>query len=62
VVELRRCTNAQKDGVRQIRRLVQEQVEGPLAAFLLATGKKTACVQGVVEEGELRFSFASPVK
>jgi len=62
VVELLQCKNAQKDGARQIRRLVQEQVEGPLAAFLLATGKKTACVQGVVEEGELRFSFASPVK
>ena len=33
-----------------------------LAAFLLANSKKNACVQGVVQEGELHFSFASLLK
>jgi ATP-dependent Clp protease ATP-binding subunit ClpA len=58
VVRLLRCKASAKDGARQIRRLVQEQVEGPLAAFLLTSGKKAACVQGAVEDGKLRFQFA----
>ena len=62
VVGLLQCKSAPKDGARQLRRLVQEQVEGPLAAFLLANGKKNLSVQGKVEEGELRFSFASVLK
>ena len=62
VVELLQCKNAQKDGARQIRRLVQEQVEGPLAEFLLRNARKSVCVQGTVENGRLQFSFAAPVK
>ena len=62
VVSLLRCKPAAKDGARQVRRLVQEQVEGPLAAFLLTSGRKTACVQGTVEEGKLRFRFAPTLK
>ena len=44
-----------KDGARQLRRLVQEQVEGPLALHLLQTGKKTARIRGYLEEDGLRF-------
>ena len=62
VVDILQYKNTQKDGARQIRRLVQEQVEGPLATFLLTNGKKNACVQGTVEEGKLRFSYASLFK
>ncbi len=62
VVELLQCKNPQKDGARQIRRLVQEQVEGPLAAFLLCSGKKNLCVQGIVEEGVLRFQSGTLAK
>ena len=43
-------------GARQLRRVVQEQVEGPLAAFLLRWGKKTGKVCGVWEGDALRFS------
>ena len=62
VVDILQYKNTQKDGARQIRRLVQEQVEGPLATFLLTNGKRNACVQGTVEEGKLRFSYASLFK
>ena len=44
-----------KNGARQIRRLVQEQAEGPLALFLLKTGKKITKVKGKLENGELTF-------
>ena len=62
VVGMLQYKNAQKDGARQIRRLVQEQVEGPLTTFLLTNGKKNACVQGTVEEGKLRFSYAPSLR
>ena len=62
VVGLLQCKTSAKDGARQIRRLVQEQVEGPLAAFLLSTPKKAACVNGVVEEGKLQFYWGSLLK
>ena len=62
VVGMLQCKAAPKDGARQLRRLVQDQVEGPLAAFLLLSGKKNACVQGTVEAGELRFSLAPSMK
>ena len=62
VVGLLQCKVAPKDGARQIRRLVQEQVEGPLAEFLLANSKKNASIQGNVREGELQFSFAALLK
>ena len=62
VVNLLKCKTSPKDGARQIRRLVQEQVEGPLAAFLLTNSKKNATVQGTVRDGQLQFSFASILK
>ena len=42
-------------GARQIRRQVQEQVEGPLAAYLLSCAKKPAKIKGKLEEGKLIF-------
>ncbi len=47
------CKNV--DGARQLRRLVQEQVEGPLAEAILRGTKKTAKIQGVMEGDILRF-------
>lgn len=48
-----RCT--QKSGARQLRRLVQEQVEGPLAVFLLKCSKKPAKIKARMDNGVLRF-------
>ena len=45
----------QQSGARQIRRLVQERVEGPLAMYLLKCGKKTGKIKIKVEEGKLIF-------
>ena len=42
-------------GARQLRRTVQEQVEGPLAVFLLKCGKKPGKVKGRWENGGIRF-------
>ena len=44
-----------KDGARQIRRLVQTEVEGPLASYLLRCGKKPARVKPKWEDGKLFF-------
>jgi len=44
-----------KDGARQLRRMVQEQVEGPLAEYLLKNNRKTAKIRGVLENGQLCF-------
>ncbi len=53
-----RCKSNTKGGARQLRRLVQEQVEGPLAVFLLKSGKKHTKVFGRVEDGQLQFQDA----
>ncbi|MBE6983308.1 MAG: ATP-dependent Clp protease ATP-binding subunit [Ruminococcaceae bacterium] len=42
-------------GARQIRHLVQEKVEGPLAAYLLRCGKKPVKILGKLTEGVLSF-------
>ncbi len=42
-------------GARQIRRVVQEQVEGPLAAFLLRCSGKPRQVTAVQGNGEISF-------
>jgi len=42
-------------GARQIRKIVQEQVEGPLAAHLLECTKKPAKIRGKLENGKLIF-------
>ena len=46
-----------KGGARQVRRVVQEQVEGPLAVFLLRNGKKNLKVKGILENGSLQFQI-----
>ena len=42
-------------GARHIRRLVQEQVEGPLAVYLLKCAKKPAKIKSRLEDGNLVF-------
>ncbi len=44
-----------KEGARQMRRIVQEQVEGPLAECLLKNSRKAQKVKGVWENGQLLF-------
>ena len=44
-----------KDGARGLRRLVQEQVEGPLAAFLLEAPGKTVVVRGELRKDGVVF-------
>ena len=48
------CSNP-KAGARHIRRQVQEQVEGPLAAYLLHCTKKPTRIRAKLENGVLRF-------
>jgi ATP-dependent Clp protease ATP-binding subunit ClpA len=49
----RRCMA--KGGARALRRLVQEEVEGPLASFLLETGNCKAQILGNLVNGQLCF-------
>ena len=42
-------------GARQIRRLIQERVESPLAVFLLQCGKKPARIRAELDKDTLRF-------
>ncbi len=49
-----RCKKA--DGARQLRRLVQEEVEGPLAQLLLKWEKKPGRILGEIREGNLEFT------
>ena len=51
-----KCKNTNKSGARQLRRLVQEQVEGPLAVFLLRSGKKPGKIQAELHDGQLQFN------
>ena len=44
-----------KGGARQLRRMVQERVEGPLAAFLLQCSRKPAKVDGFWDGDQLCF-------
>ena len=44
-----------KGGARQLRRMVQEQVEGPLAAFLLQCSRRPARVKGMLVEDIMVF-------
>ncbi|HIT33823.1 MAG TPA: ATP-dependent Clp protease ATP-binding subunit [Candidatus Faecousia intestinigallinarum] len=44
-----------KDGARHLRRLVQDQVEGPLALYLLQSGKSHLRLRAKLEDGKLRF-------
>ncbi len=49
----RRCV--QKEGARCLRRLVQEEVEGPLAVLLLKNGKRLSKIRGSYKDGVLQF-------
>ena len=42
-------------GARSLRRLVQEKVEGPLAVYLLHSGRKPAKIKAKLESGEVVF-------
>ena len=44
-----------RGGARQLRRMVQEQVEGPLAAFLLQSGRKPTRIKGSWDGENLTF-------
>ena len=44
-----------KGGARQLRRMVQEQVEGPLALYLLQCSRRPAKVKGRMEEDRVCF-------
>ena len=46
-----------KSGARQLRKLVQSQVEGPLSAFLLGCSRRPGKVKGVLEGENLRFQI-----
>ncbi len=48
-------TIPKQGGARQLRRLVQEQVEGPLSVFLLKSGKKVTKIKSRWENGALQF-------
>ena len=48
-----RC--GKKEGARNLRRMVQEEVEGPLAILLLKNGKKLSKIRAVYQEGALQF-------
>ena len=44
-----------RGGARQIRHLIQDTVEGPLAIFMLNNSKKTGKMKAELENGELMF-------
>ncbi|MGM9605664.1 MAG: ATP-dependent Clp protease ATP-binding subunit [Faecousia sp.] len=44
-----------KDGARQLRRLVQTEVEGALSSFLLGCSRRPTRVRGSMHEGALSF-------
>ena len=48
-----RC--GQKEGARNLRRLVQEEVEGPLAVLLLKNSKKPTKIKASYKEGALQL-------
>jgi ATP-dependent Clp protease ATP-binding subunit ClpC len=47
---------AKKGSARQVRKLVQETVEGPLAVFLLQSSKKPTNIRCYLEQGIPRFT------
>ena len=51
---LKKCPG--KDGARQLRRLVQMEVEGPLAAYLLRCARRPSRVRLRLDSGEVAFS------
>ena len=47
------CTG--RDGARRVRHLIQEQVEGPLAVYLLKNSRKSGKIKGKLENNALQF-------
>ena len=50
---LKKCPG--KDGARQLRRLVQSEVEGPLSSFLLRCSRKPGKIRMRLEDGQVSF-------
>ena len=50
-----RCRS--RDGARQLRRLVQTEVEGKLSGFLLRCSRRPGRIRGSLEAGELSFQI-----
>jgi ATP-dependent Clp protease ATP-binding subunit ClpA len=44
-----------KGGARQLRRMVQDRIEGPLASYLLQCSRRPGKVRGWLENGEMLF-------
>ena len=44
-----------RDGARQLRRLVQTEVEGPLAGYLLRSSRRPAKLELMWEDGKICF-------
>ena len=44
------------DGARQIRKLIQDKVESPLAVYLLQGGKRPTKAKGELRDGAVHFS------
>ena len=51
------AASGKEGGARNLRHLVQEQVEGPLASFLLGCAKKPARIRGRLENDALCFEI-----
>ena len=50
------CRCEKKAGARDLRRMVQDEVEGPLATLLLTQSKKPSVIRGIYQDGVLLFS------
>ena len=48
-----RCSS--KEGARALRRLIQQEVENPLATVLLKGSRKLSKIKGTLKEGKLQF-------
>ena len=44
-----------REGARALRRLIQQEVENPLATFLLKSTKKLSKIRATLKEGQLQF-------
>ena len=50
-----------RDGARHLRRLIQSQVEGPLAEQLLKTGKKPPQMEATLKDGQIFFQIQEKI-
>ena len=49
------CRCGSKEGARALRRLIQQEVENPLATLLLKSSKKLSKIRATLKEGKLQF-------